>query len=81
MPIGVAFFMDSSATGGVVALYPSPAGATESEIPADTWRDLRTANPVLMGLETDAEALIVNRMADPPSMRSPRSTSATAWSA
>ncbi len=66
VPIGVAFFIDSSATGGVVALYPSPAGATESEVPAETWRELRAANPVLMGLEADAEALIVNRMADPP---------------
>jgi hypothetical protein len=66
VPIGVAFFIDSSATGGVVALYPSPAGATESEVPAATWRDLRAANPVLMGLEADAEALLVNRIADPP---------------
>jgi Family of unknown function (DUF5947) len=66
VPIGVAFFIDSSATGGVVALYPSPAGATESAVPAATWRELRTANPVLMGLESDAEALIANRIADPP---------------
>ena len=28
--------------------------------------ELRTANPVLMSLEPDAEALIVNRMAEPP---------------
>ncbi len=66
VPIGLAFFIDSSASGGVVALYPSPAGATESGIPPEVWRDLRTANPVLMSLEPDAEALIVNRIADPP---------------
>jgi hypothetical protein len=66
IPIGLAFFIDSSASGGIVALYPSPAGATESELAIETWRDLRTENPVLMGLEPDAEALIVNRMADPP---------------
>ena len=66
VPIGLAFFIDSSASGGVVALYPSPAGATESELPAETWRELRSANPVLMSLESDAEALIVNRIADPP---------------
>jgi hypothetical protein len=66
IPIGLAFFIDSSASGGIVALYPSPAGATESELEIETWRDLRTENPVLMGLEPDAEALIVNRMADPP---------------
>ncbi len=66
IPIGLAFFIDSTATGGIVALYPSPAGATESELEIETWRDLRTENPVLMGLEPDAEALIVNRIADPP---------------
>ena len=32
LPIGLAFLMISSVTGGVVALYPSPAGATESEL-------------------------------------------------
>jgi hypothetical protein len=62
IPIGLAFFIDSSASGGVVALYPSPAGATESELETDAWRDLRARNPVLMGLEPDAEALLVNRM-------------------
>jgi hypothetical protein len=66
VPIGLAFFIDSSVTGGVAALYPSPAGATESEIETETWNRLRTQNPVLMGLEPDAEALIVNRMVDPP---------------
>jgi hypothetical protein len=66
IPIGLAFFIDSSASGGIVALYPSPAGATESELEIETWRDLRRDNPVLMGLEPDAEALIVNRLADPP---------------
>lgn len=66
IPIGLAFFIDSSATGGVAALYPSPAGATESEIEPMAWNGLRTQNPVLMGLEPDAEALIVNRMVDPP---------------
>jgi hypothetical protein len=66
IPIGLAFFIDSSATGGVVALYPSPAGATESELEMGAWRELRARNPVLMGLEPDAEALLVNRIADRP---------------
>jgi Family of unknown function (DUF5947) len=66
IPIGLAFFIDSSATGAVGALYPSPAGATESEIEAATWNRLRSLNPVLMGLEADGEALIINRIADPP---------------
>ena len=59
--------MHSSVTDCVVALYPSPAGATESELHFETWRELRVLNPVLDELEQDAEALIVNRLSDPPS--------------
>jgi len=66
IPIGLAFFMHSSVTDCVVALYPSPAGATESELHFETWSRLVAMNPVLRELEPDAEALIVNRMADPP---------------
>ena len=66
IPIGLAFFMHSSVTDCVVALYPSPAGATESELHFETWSRLTEMNPVLHELEPDAEALIVNRTADPP---------------
>jgi hypothetical protein len=66
IPIGLAFFMYSSVTSCIVALYPSPAGATESELHFETWERLTRMNPVLRDLEPDAEALIVNRMADPP---------------
>jgi hypothetical protein len=62
IPIGLAFFMRSSTTGGVVALYPSPAGATESELDLDAWERLTDANPGMPPLELDVEALIVNRM-------------------
>ena len=65
IPIGLAFFLRSTATGGVVAMYPSPAGATESELDLEAWGRLVAANPVLEDLDPDAEALIVNRMADP----------------
>jgi hypothetical protein len=65
IPIGLAFFLRSSGTGSVVALYPSPAGATESELDLDAWDRLVAANPVLEDLDPDAEALIVNRMATP----------------
>lgn len=66
IPIGLAFFMRSSVTGGVVAFYPSPAGATESELDLDAWGALVAQNPVLAELDPDAEALIVNRLAKPP---------------
>jgi len=65
IPSGLAFFMRSSVTGGVVALYPSPAGATESELSLDAWEALVRANPVLDELDPDAEALIVNRLEQP----------------
>jgi Family of unknown function (DUF5947) len=66
IPIGLAFFLRSSATGAVVALYPSPAGATESELSLSSWEELVVRNPVLRTLETDVEALVVNRLVPPP---------------
>ncbi|MEA2310038.1 MAG: hypothetical protein QOE28_6, partial [Solirubrobacteraceae bacterium] len=65
IPIGLAFFMISSVSGGVIALYPSPAGATESELDLDAWGEVARSNPA-MELEPDSEALIVNRLASPP---------------
>ena len=66
IPIGLAFFMESTVTACVVAMYPSPGGATESELHFDTWSRMRELNPVLDGLEPDIEGLIANRLADPP---------------
>jgi hypothetical protein len=66
IPIGLAFFMHSTVTACVVAMYPSPAGATESELHFETWRRMVELNPVLDELESDIEGLIVNRLAEPP---------------
>jgi Family of unknown function (DUF5947) len=65
IPIGLAFFMRSTVTDTVVAFYPSPAGATESELTLEAWEALVLANPMLEELEPDAEALVVNRMSEP----------------
>jgi hypothetical protein len=65
IPIGLAFFMHSSTVGGIVSLYPSPAGATESELDLEAWDELREANPILASLELDVEALIVDRTSEP----------------
>jgi hypothetical protein len=65
IPIGLAFFLRSTAGGHVVGLYPSPAGATECELDLDAWEQLVAANPVLEDLDPDAEALIVNRLSTP----------------
>jgi hypothetical protein len=66
IPIGLAFFMGSTVTSCVVAMYPSPGGATESELHFESWAQLVALNPVVAGLEPDVEGLIVNRLADPP---------------
>ncbi len=60
LPVGLAFLLRSSVSGSVIALYPSPAGATESELELTAWAALQAANPGLE-LEPDAEALIVDR--------------------
>jgi hypothetical protein len=64
IPIGLAFLMRSSVSRAVVALYPSPVGATESELELTAWDALCEANPILRQMEPDAEALIVNRTGD-----------------
>jgi hypothetical protein len=66
IPIGLAFFMDSTVSGCVVAMYPSPVGATESELHFESWRRMCQLNPVLANLDADIEGLVVNRLSDPP---------------
>ena len=62
VPISMAFFFRSTPDARVIAFYPSPAGATESLLPLETWTDIEDANPVLQELECDVEALLVNRV-------------------
>jgi Family of unknown function (DUF5947) len=62
IPINMAFFFYSSRHGRMVTLYPSPAGAVESLLPLDAWADIVKGNPVLNKLESDIEALLVNRV-------------------
>lgn len=66
IPVGLAFFFHSGSAGHVIALYPSPVGATESALELGNWQSLEDANPVLRGLEPDAEALIVGRTMETP---------------
>ena len=64
IPIGLAFFYHSSAAERVVAIYPSPAGPTESPLDAEAWHELVRDNPVLEEMEPDTQALLVNRVGD-----------------
>jgi hypothetical protein len=72
IPIGMAFFFtssvqnatlaDSASTGSARAVYPSPAGATESLLSLDAWQQIVANNPALVEMQPDVEALLVNRL-------------------
>ncbi len=62
IPIGLAFFVESSAEKRVLALYPSPAGSMESLLSLSAWTDIVSDNPTLSKMQSDVEALLVNRL-------------------
>lgn len=62
IPINMAFFFRSSLEGRVIALYPSPAGAVESLLPLEAWNEVAESNEELLRLQSDIEALLVNRV-------------------
>jgi len=62
IPINLAFFLQNSLDSRVSALYPSPAGATESLLPLEAWTGIVQSNPILNKMEPDVEALLVNRV-------------------
>jgi DNA-binding transcriptional ArsR family regulator len=61
IPVDMAFFHFNSRAERVVALYPSPAGPTESELELEAWQEIVADNPVLETMEQDVEAVLVNR--------------------
>ena len=64
IPIDMAFFFHSTPVGRVIAIYPSPAGPTESLLSLDAWAQIAEKNPRLTAMEPDVEALLVNRVAE-----------------
>ncbi|MBV8637824.1 MAG: hypothetical protein JO322_07035 [Candidatus Eremiobacteraeota bacterium] len=62
IPIGLAFFFENSKTQRVVAFYPGPAGATESELPLEAWSELRAREPQIALMQPDVEAVLVYRL-------------------
>jgi len=62
IPIGLVFLYASSISGQIVAVYPSPAGPTQSEIEKESWEEIVANNPGLANLTPDVEALLINRM-------------------
>ncbi|MFJ9852966.1 DUF5947 family protein [Streptomyces sp. NPDC101150] len=61
IPVGVAFFLKNTDLDRLVALYPSPAGATESELDPGTWGTVLGATTLARLLEPDVEALLLRR--------------------
>ncbi|MFJ5547664.1 DUF5947 family protein [Streptomyces sp. NPDC093225] len=61
IPVGVAFLFRNSALDRPVALYPSPAGATENELDPDVWQSVLDAGPLAGLLRPDVEALLLRR--------------------
>ncbi len=59
IPVGLAFLFANSVLGRVVAFYPGPAGATESELPLEAWTRMVTDHPELELLRPDVEALLI----------------------
>lgn len=64
VPINLAFFYRDTAADKVRAMYPSPAGATESLLGLESWQEIVEQNRHLQAMEPDVEALLVNRIGD-----------------
>ncbi len=62
IPINLAFFYRDAASGKMVAMYPSPAGATESLLSLESWGDIAAQSPALQAIKPDVEALLINRV-------------------
>ena len=61
IPVGIVFFIRNSKQDRTIAFYPSPAGATESGLPLESWQEIVDVAPDLATLEADVEALLVCR--------------------
>lgn len=66
IPVGVTFVILDSRLGRPVAFYPSPGGATQSELALDSWDDLVASNPPLADIEPDVEAALIRNERDQP---------------
>lgn len=66
VPINLVFIVNDSLQEKRTALYPSPAGVTESLLPLEAWDDIAAANPSLDELQDDVEALLINRLNPDP---------------
>jgi Family of unknown function (DUF5947) len=61
IPVGLAFFLRSSASGDTTAFYPSPAGATECRLDLEAWGRITADHPLVAAAAPDVEAVLVSR--------------------
>lgn len=66
IPINLAFFYRDGASGKMIAMYPSPAGATESLLSLESWEEISSQNRALQTMEPDVEAFLANRVGAAP---------------
>jgi hypothetical protein len=64
VPVGLAFFLRPSSTKRWMAVFPSPAGATEAELEDAAWEAFASGSPLTAGIADDVEALFVRRTRD-----------------
>jgi hypothetical protein len=58
VPVRLAFFFFSSRANRWMALYPGPAGTTETELPAQAWADVSSNLSLISEVAPDVEALL-----------------------
>jgi hypothetical protein len=63
IPIQMAFFFRSE-DGRIVAMYPSAAGAVESQLTPEYLTELFHSHPALSAMQPEVEALLVNRIGE-----------------
>ncbi len=61
VPVDLAFFFRQTSVERLLAFYPGPGGATESELDLSAWSDIEAANPVIGTVAADVEAVLLRR--------------------
>jgi hypothetical protein len=61
IPVGLAFFLKTTAADRITGFYPSPAGVTECVLDLAAWERLTAGHPLLGAPEPDVEAALICR--------------------
>lgn len=61
VPVDLVFFFRQTGTDHLLAFYPGPTGATESELDLAAWDGIIAANPVVDTVAADVEAVLLRR--------------------